>query len=605
MRRAKKRVRVSPVLAGLLSTGAFAALLLSAGAWRLSRWIVTRDHYLDFDLATEPRAACRDSCPPLTPAEANLLGWVTPSTSPRAYYRVPEKKDPHVTRIGVFGCSFVAGQDAAPRQDFPNLLQEALRNAGRRDIEVVNFGVSGYGMSQSFLLWSLLARRYGLDYSVFMPMVFHPERDDSFVFAPDTYGPVHSRYALVDGKPELIPALGSNPSERSRVYHRLIPPWRYLRYDARPPALLRALLPRGRQWKGNPFYYWRGPDDESLELYTALFSSAAAAQGRLVVDGDAAPLVDRLQRSLAGRGVFFTSRVWDYTFRDKEIYYAPSGHLSAAGNWLRAQELLALFTGKPAAQFDAPALGPLPASAAPSGRPERLDRAALVEGRVGSLPAASFVYYEGSVGMMADPPPDFKRDKIAALLLSDGVDRPAIGVKEPLEDGERLFVRFTLDGKETSAPFGRIETRDGVTGRVVPQAALIAGREDGRDRRAWQLVVSSGDYLSHSSLLAPGIVLDLRVESARRTLLRGRLLGSRDIAWKPAEAPHFLYLRVPESGWIDPARYRGPRTLDLFVRGEDGREARSPLYSLSWKRVRLPVPPLAPKGKTGTMASRR
>jgi hypothetical protein len=604
MRRLKRSLRASPLAAGLLSTGVFAALLLGAAAWRHGRWVVTREHYLDFALAADPRIACRESCPPLTPEQANLLGWATPSASPQAYFRLPERKRPGVTRVGVFGCSFVAGQDAAPRQDFPNLLQEALRKAGRRDIEVVNFGVSGYGMHQSFLLWSLLSARYGLDYSVFMPMVFHGQRDDTFVLDPKAYGPVHSRYALVDGKPLLIPAAGGSPAERSRRYFRPLPLWRYLRYDSRPPALLRSLLPPGRQWKGNPFYYWKGPDDEALELYTALFSSAAAAPGRLVVDSDSSPLVGRLQRALDGRAVVFASRVWDLTFRDKELYYSPSGHLSALGNWLRARELLALFTGKPAAEFEAPTLRPLPASAAPRARTPRLDRASRVEARIGALPAASFVYYDGVVGLMADPPPDFKRDKIAALLLSDGVDRPIIGLNEPLEDGERLFVRFTLDGTETSAPFGRVETRDGVTGRVRPAGAKVEGREAGGAGRAWELVISSGDYLTHSSLLVPGIARDLRLESSRRTLLRGRLLGSRDIEWRPAEAPHFLYLRVPESGWIEPARYRGGRTLDLVVRGEDGRESRSPLYALAWKRVRLPVPELAPKGKTGTIAVR-
>lgn len=604
MRRAKSPVRLSPLLTALLSSGAFAALLLGLVSWRYGRWVVSRPHYLDFENSREPREACRDACPPLTPAEANLLGWATPSASPRAYFRVPEKKRPGVTRVGVFGCSFVAGQDAAPRQDFPNLLQEALRKAGRRDVEIVNFGVSGYGLHQSFLLWSLLSARYGLDYSVFMPMVFHAERDSTFVLAPDAYGPVHSRYALEDGAPALIPAAGATPSRRSRLYFRLVPPWRYLRYDSRPAPLLRSLLPPGRQWKANPFYYWKSPENEALELYTALFSSAAAAPGRLVVDSDPSPLVGRLQRALEGRAVVFESRVWDLTFRDKELYYAPSGHLSALGNWLRAQELLALFTGKPAAEPLAPALAPLPASAAPRSKVPRLDEADLVEARIGALPAASFVYYEGAVGLMADPPPDFRRDKIAALLLSDGVDRPAIGVKEPLVDEEPLFLRFTLDGKETSAPLGRVRTRDGATGRVVLAGTTVRGREDGPDGREWRLIVSSGDYLSHSSLQAPGVVTDLRVESARRALLRGRLLGSRDIAWRPAEAPHFLYLRVPESGWIEPARYRAGRTLDLVVRA-GGRESRSPLYSLTWKRARLPVPPLAPRGKTGTMASRR
>jgi len=70
-----------------------------------------------------------------------------------------EQPQPGVTRIAVYGDSFAHCDDVPLEQSWGEHLQ-ALRNAGGRPTEVVNFGVSAYGMDQAFQRWRHLGKAF-------------------------------------------------------------------------------------------------------------------------------------------------------------------------------------------------------------------------------------------------------------------------------------------------------------------------------------------------------------------------------------------------------------------------------------------------------------
>lgn len=60
---------------------------------------------------------------------------------------------PQVTRIALFGDSFTHGDDVSFPDTFGNLLEKQLLATGLKS-EVLNFGVSAYGMDQAYLRWA-------------------------------------------------------------------------------------------------------------------------------------------------------------------------------------------------------------------------------------------------------------------------------------------------------------------------------------------------------------------------------------------------------------------------------------------------------------------
>jgi lysophospholipase L1-like esterase len=63
-------------------------------------------------------------------------------------------------RIGVFGDSFVAGRQVAPNKRFPQLL------SGHFDLDVINFGVDGYGIVNSIMVLDKFAKKASLSGAV-------------------------------------------------------------------------------------------------------------------------------------------------------------------------------------------------------------------------------------------------------------------------------------------------------------------------------------------------------------------------------------------------------------------------------------------------------
>ena len=69
-------------------------------------------------------------------------------------------------RIALFGDSFTAGDDASDQTVWAHLLEANLNRAGIR-AEVLNFGVSAFGMDQAFLRWLHEGKAYAPDIVVF------------------------------------------------------------------------------------------------------------------------------------------------------------------------------------------------------------------------------------------------------------------------------------------------------------------------------------------------------------------------------------------------------------------------------------------------------
>lgn len=78
---------------------------------------------------------------------------------------------PTALRIALFGDSFTLGLSVADDETWGHQLEIALNQAGIR-AEVMNFGISGYGMDQAFLRWRHEGKDYAPDMVIFG---FQPE----------------------------------------------------------------------------------------------------------------------------------------------------------------------------------------------------------------------------------------------------------------------------------------------------------------------------------------------------------------------------------------------------------------------------------------------
>jgi hypothetical protein len=91
------------------------------------------------------------------PIESNSYGF---RDAPRELV-----KPPHVVRVAVLGDSYVEALQVPFEKTAVQLLEKRLNEAKARPrFEVLNFGISGYGIGQEFLAWEEYARRFSPDY---------------------------------------------------------------------------------------------------------------------------------------------------------------------------------------------------------------------------------------------------------------------------------------------------------------------------------------------------------------------------------------------------------------------------------------------------------
>jgi hypothetical protein len=220
-------------------------------------------------------------------------------------------------------------------------LQETLRRRGAVETEVVNFGVSGYGFHQTALLHAATASRWAIDRSVILVLSFWPRRDTTFAWR--SLDRFHARYVLDDHDDvAVVDVVGTSHADRLAAYHRLVTPLDYLRFDRVPPAMLRALLPKGRT-VANPFYYRSDSvEDEAMETYRRLLPHLREQTDSLVLVPE--NFFTLLTRHPVGPG----ARVVQLDLPSSFPFVAPGGHLSAWGNRELA-ERVADILGPPAA----------------------------------------------------------------------------------------------------------------------------------------------------------------------------------------------------------------------------------------------------------------
>ena len=73
---------------------------------------------------------------------------------------------PGRTRIAIFGDSYAHGSDVPFAQSWGHLLERRLDTPGR-PVEVLNFGVQGYGIGQAYLRWKKLGAKFEPDIVLF------------------------------------------------------------------------------------------------------------------------------------------------------------------------------------------------------------------------------------------------------------------------------------------------------------------------------------------------------------------------------------------------------------------------------------------------------
>ena len=101
--------------------------------------------------------------PKLTADQSLMLGGGQKYYLPKSsYIGFPQHKKPSTIRIGIFGCSFVQGAEIAKGHDFPSLLQHRFNCAGIKNVEVINFGLTGRGVHHMFMFWEFLGKDYTL-----------------------------------------------------------------------------------------------------------------------------------------------------------------------------------------------------------------------------------------------------------------------------------------------------------------------------------------------------------------------------------------------------------------------------------------------------------
>jgi hypothetical protein len=536
----------------------------------------------------------------LTVGESLDLGWAHgPGRRPEGSYLEHDTvKPPGKLRIGTFGCSFTRGEEAAAGHEYPSFLRKTFQAGGFENLEVINFGNRAYGNHQSYLLWKYLGRKYDLDYIVFMPFSWHVDRDNTFIFGNNSYGPLHARLVIKEGELKLLSVLGESRRESIEIYHRLFMPWRYLRHDREAPPFLRALLPRRRRLTVNPFYYWRGDgqEEEILDSYALIFQDIARNGESLVVISNDETIYNLHRQVEDPRVQFFRSRTQE--FSGSFDYQAPRRHPSALGNRMRAEELFDFLAGEKTARMET--VDVLPKSGCRKGSFGR--RAPLYRyaraylGVKGDPVSGFFMAREGTDGFHGLRRADFRRLRIASLLQVEVQEGRFVGLPYLLEEGRPVSLALRLGGEIVEIPLGEIRERGGVLG-------LILSPRDGPEIRktgdGWSVDVNTVDIRGGVRIQTGLDVDDVTVRIGGRPALVGKETGQGASNGKEGVRTFSLYpdlggyilLRSTAGQFMDPEQLKEKEgTFRLILQGRDGRRKRIPAF-IGYRVVRKDFPP--------------
>jgi len=403
--------------------------------------------------------------PRLTERQVLNLGWAhrmdyPPPLSSYIYHSMAKPSGTY--RIGAYGDSFTEGEETALGQDFPSFLQEQLQAVDGRKYEVINFGLRGYGIQQSFLMYEYLGKQYNLDAALFMPSQWLYDRDNTFKLDGANAGGMHARYILTRNGFRLVTIDEKTRREAMENYYRILPPIKYWLYDAKSANLVSTFAASGDVPRFNPFYYqaWRGYHAELQQLYSRMFAKAADELDRVMVVGDD-NLIELLESRKHPRIMALKTRLNSNSF----LLRAPRGHLSALGNQLRAAEITEWLTGQKL-QIPVPTISV--ADYRPTGEEESLLRISLaavseawleIEGR----PVAGFfMYAPNDPSWRMSRKANFEQQGIRGIIQLQGGEKPAekpifVPVDFPVPDGARLELRISSSGSTTMVPIGKVD----------------------------------------------------------------------------------------------------------------------------------------------------
>jgi hypothetical protein len=379
--------------------------------------------------------------------------------------------------VGCVGDSFTYGAEVGPSEDYPSILQKLFRERGYPQVEVLNFSSGWYGFQQAFILWDEVARGFDLDYVLLGPKTFFYSRDTTFDHSsPSAIHFLHARRVLDGTGLRLWEVVGDTFESRSAAYRRLVPYWRYLRYDRRAPAFLACLLPRGRELR-NPFYYRRDIKGELDEVYRRLLLRMAD-RTQVVLGHYEADIVE------LGRGLGQT-RLHPVKFEEVRAapYRAPKNHGSPAGNRLVAEQFFAVLTGRdrmalPLMRFVPPRDSGRPAARAPAKNLDAYDEAA-----VGCEAGGPWRFVEIGRGMdIRDLPPDALRRAGARSLLALKVPGQTLpeAVFYPIGADIEEGMPLVLESAKGSVVLGRVSLlRPDLQIGVVDMEEFLAAAEPG------------------------------------------------------------------------------------------------------------------------------
>lgn len=159
-----------------------------------------------------------------------------------------DKQPPADTlRIALFGDSFTAGDDASDETAWSHFLEVNLNRAGIRT-EVLNFGVSAYGVDQAYFRWLHQGSEYEPDIVVFGLQAENLDRNvNVFRQLIHPLGPPFSkpRFVFTDGVLKLVNSPAIPPEELIAIFES---------FDSHPMSAHEAYY-RSRDYVGQ---WWSG-----------------------------------------------------------------------------------------------------------------------------------------------------------------------------------------------------------------------------------------------------------------------------------------------------------------------------------------------------------
>ena len=255
-----------------------------------------------------------------------------------------KKSNPHKIRIGIFGDSYVYGDEVGPAGDYPTQLQALLGD----QYEVLNFGMSWFSISQSFILWQEMHEKFDLDLVVFGPRSQFRYRNLTFNHTEDTHPHyLHSRFIIeADQSLKEIVPLGENHQERVLNYYGIFPSLQYWRYDERAPSLLRSYGHYFKTKLRNPFYYFEDTYTENRLINKVLLQTMAAESKDFLFATEFDYLeVEKLKGFLSSEDGVQILPLENHHLRGFP-FRATNGHCTVFGNALFAKALANKILGK-------------------------------------------------------------------------------------------------------------------------------------------------------------------------------------------------------------------------------------------------------------------